>query len=65
MPDPLTLKLTLIYNWPPIPIYQNKLEDMRVANIDFCQMVVKGEILKQTRFHNASVCDDGNYADIS
>ena len=53
----------VIYNWPPIPIYQNTLEDVRVANIDFCQMVVKGEILKQTRFHNASVCDDGEYAE--
>jgi hypothetical protein len=51
------------YQWPAIPIYQHSLQDIRVANIDLCQMVVRGEILKKTRFGNSSVCDDGHYAE--
>jgi hypothetical protein len=51
------------YQWPGIPIYQHKLDDIRVANIDLCQMIVRGDILKQTRFGNSSVCDDGHYAE--
>lgn len=52
----------VMYNWPPVPIYQHKFDDVRVANIDFCQMIVRGWILKNTKFHNSSVCDDGEYA---
>ncbi len=52
-----------IYKWPPIPLILEKLDDIRVANIDMCQMIVKGEILRQTRFGNNSVCDDGHYAE--
>lgn len=51
------------YNWPPVPLIINSLDDVRVANIDMCQYIVKGEILKQTRFGNSSVCDDGHYAE--
>jgi len=49
------------YQWPGAPLYQHTLDCIRVANIDLCQYAVKGEILRQTRFGNASVCDDGNY----
>ena len=51
------------YNWPPVPIILNTAEDVHVAGIDMCQYIVKGEILKQTRFGNQSICDDGHYAE--
>jgi hypothetical protein len=51
------------WKWPPIPIILNTSADIHVAGIDMCQYIVKGEILKQTRFGNASVCDDGFYAE--
>ena len=51
------------YNWPPIPLLINSLDDVRIANIDMCQYFVKGRILRQTRFNNLSVCDDGIYAE--
>jgi len=51
------------YQWPAIPLYLHKLNDIHVANIDLCQMIVRGDILKQTRFQEASSCDDGQYAE--
>ena len=51
-----------MYKWPPIDLVINTLDDIRVANIDFCQIIVKGEILRQMRFGENDVCDDGNYA---
>ncbi|MHA1342377.1 MAG: hypothetical protein ACTSQG_00190 [Promethearchaeota archaeon] len=52
-----------IYKWPPIDLIINVLDDVRVAAIDFCQMIVKGEILKKTRFGIHDICDDGHYAE--
>ena len=50
------------YKWPPIDLVINTLDDIRIANIDFCQYIVKGEILRQMRFGEHNVCDDGHYA---
>jgi hypothetical protein len=49
-------------NWPPVPVILNKPEDVHVAGIDMCQYIVKGEILKHTKFGNKSVEDDGHFA---
>ena len=51
------------YNWPPVPLTINTMDDIQIGKIDMCQYIVKGEILKQTRFGNNSVCDDGHYAE--
>lgn len=53
-----------ISQWPPVPIILHKLEEVHVANIDMCQMIVKGEILKQTQFGYRDGCDDGRYAEM-
>jgi hypothetical protein len=50
------------YGWPPIPLIINNLDDVRLCNIDFCQMIVRGEILRQTRMGYSVSCDDGHYA---
>jgi hypothetical protein len=52
------------YNWPPVPIILNTPDDVHVAGIDMCQYIVRGEILKQTRFGYTSVVDDGHYAEM-
>jgi len=52
------------YNWPPVPLIINTIEDVRIANIDMCQVIVKGEILKQVRYGNSSVCSDGEFAEM-
>jgi len=52
-----------MYKWPPVDLTITTLGDIRIANIDFCQMIVKGEILRQMRFGERDVCDDGHYAE--
>ena len=49
--------------WPAVPIILSALSDVRVYNIDMCQMIVRGEILRQTQFGNSQHCDDGLYAE--
>ena len=49
--------------WPPRDLWISKLEDITIGNIDFCQIIIKGEILKQTKFNYSKVTDDGEYAE--
>lgn len=51
------------YPHPTFPLVIRNLNDIRLYNIDLCQMIVKGEILRKTRFANAVDYDDAIYAD--
>lgn len=51
------------YPHPATPLIIKNLNDIHLYNIDMCQMIVKGEILRQTRFGNLVDYDDGLYAE--
>lgn len=51
------------WKWPPVPLLINTIDDVRIAGIDMCQYIMKGEILRQIIFGNSSVCDDGIFAE--
>jgi|WetSurMetagenome_2_1015567.scaffolds.fasta_scaffold00534_24 hypothetical protein len=51
------------FNWPPVPIIINKIDDVHVAGIDMCQYIIKGEILRRTKFGYRAFEDDGHYAE--
>jgi hypothetical protein len=54
---------TKAYNWPPDPLIINTLDDVRVANIDLCQYIIKGRIYKQMKFGYNIDCADGIFAE--
>jgi hypothetical protein len=49
---------------PIYPLVISKLSDMQVCNIGMLQYIVKGRILKQTRFNNTHKWGDGMYAEM-
>ncbi|MFA5423977.1 MAG: hypothetical protein WC374_08985 [Phycisphaerae bacterium] len=51
------------YPHPIFPLVIKNLNDIHVYNIDFCQLIVKGSILRITRFINQHDFDDGLYAE--
>jgi hypothetical protein len=51
------------YPHPTFPLVIKNLNDIHVYNIDLCQIIVKGSILRLTRFRNMADYDDGLYAE--
>ena len=51
------------YPHPTFPLVIKNLNDIHVYNIDFSQIIVKGSILRITRFINKFDFDDGFYAE--
>jgi hypothetical protein len=49
---------------PIYPLIISKLSDMQVCNIGLLQYIVKGHILKQTRFNSGHKWGDGMYAEM-
>lgn len=47
---------------PTYPLIIRGPEDVKPCNIGLCQFVIKGEILRQMRFHNKHNYDDGLFA---
>jgi len=48
---------------PPIPIHMCCLDNVRVCNIGLLQYILKGSILRQTRFDTNHRWSDGGYAE--
>jgi hypothetical protein len=48
---------------PPMSIVINSLDEIQVCNIGLGMYIMKGEILRQTKFQNNHIWDDGRYAE--
>jgi hypothetical protein len=54
---------TEAYNWPPTPLIITGLHDIRIANIDLCQYIIKGSVYKKITFGYIHDFDDGVMAE--